>query len=196
MNNDTPRTDKFVATWDFYNDPFESIDHARTLERELTAATEQRDQWKNKYIQQNKDLGHELRDSNETIWSECALANVRLTHKHNPERTMNEEENDTEAELAAWELLREARLELTAVTEQRDRLLEQQEQWRLSSVCRELIEQRDRLAEALIKCREDSVCEQVRMEKCRYTKAADESQANIDRADKALQYLNQSPNNA
>jgi hypothetical protein len=52
-------------------------------------------------------------------------------------------------------------------------------------------EQRDRLAEALIKCREDSVCEQVRMEKCRYTKAADESQANIDRADKALQYLNQ-----
>ena len=56
-------------------------------------------------------------------------------------------------------------------------------------------EQRDRLAEALIKCREDSICEQVRMEKCRYTKAADESQANIDRADKALQYLNQ-PNNA
>jgi hypothetical protein len=35
---------------------------------------------------------------------------------------MNTEENDTEAELAAWELLREARLELTAVTEQRDRL--------------------------------------------------------------------------
>ena len=30
---------------------------------------------------------------------------------------------------------------LTAVTEQRDRLLEQQEQWRLSSVCRELVEQ-------------------------------------------------------
>jgi hypothetical protein len=37
---------------------------------------------------------------------------------------MNKEENDTEAELAAWELLREARLELTAVTEQRDRLAE------------------------------------------------------------------------
>jgi hypothetical protein len=54
-------------------------------------------------------------------------------------------------------------------------------------------EQRDKLAEALIKCREDSVCEQVRMEKCRYTKAAAESQANIDRADKALQSL--TPNN-
>jgi hypothetical protein len=37
---------------------------------------------------------------------------------------MNKEENDTEAELAAWELLREARLELAAVTEQRDRLVE------------------------------------------------------------------------
>jgi hypothetical protein len=45
MNTDTPtpRTDKFVATWDFYNDPFESIDHAQILERELTAVTEQRD---------------------------------------------------------------------------------------------------------------------------------------------------------
>jgi hypothetical protein len=39
--------------------------------------------------------------------------------------------------------------ELTAVTEQRDRLLEEREQWRMSSVCRELREQRDRLAEAL-----------------------------------------------
>jgi hypothetical protein len=38
--------------------------------------------------------------------------------------------------------------ELTAVTEQRDRLLEEREQWRMSSVCRELREQRDRLAEA------------------------------------------------
>lgn len=39
--------------------------------------------------------------------------------------------------------------ELTAVTEQRDRLLEQQEQWRLSSVCRELVEQRDEAREEL-----------------------------------------------
>ena len=54
----------------------------------------------------------------------------------------------------------------------------------------ELIEQRDKLAEALRKCREDSVCEQVRMEKCGYTSAANESQANIDRADEALQSLN------
>ena len=39
--------------------------------------------------------------------------------------------------------------ELTAVTEQRDKLLEQQEQWRLSSVCRELVEQRDEAREEL-----------------------------------------------
>ena len=45
MNTDTPtpRTDEFIATWDYYNDPFESIDHAQILERELTAVTEQRD---------------------------------------------------------------------------------------------------------------------------------------------------------
>ena len=34
----TPRTDEFIATWDFYNDPFESIDHAQILESELTTA--------------------------------------------------------------------------------------------------------------------------------------------------------------
>ena len=41
------------------------------------------------------------------------------------------------------------REDLAAVTEQRDRLLEEREQWRMSSVCRELREQRDRLMEAL-----------------------------------------------
>jgi hypothetical protein len=39
--------------------------------------------------------------------------------------------------------------ELTAAIEQRDMLLTEREQWRMSSVCRELSEQRDRLAEAL-----------------------------------------------
>jgi hypothetical protein len=37
---------------------------------------------------------------------------------------MNTEENDTEAELAAWELLREARLELTAARAEIERLKE------------------------------------------------------------------------
>ena len=39
--------------------------------------------------------------------------------------------------------------EVYELREQRDMLLEEREQWRMSSVCRELREQRDRLAEAL-----------------------------------------------
>jgi hypothetical protein len=39
--------------------------------------------------------------------------------------------------------------EVYELREQRDRLLEEREQWRLSSVCRELREQRDRLAEEI-----------------------------------------------
>ena len=92
------------------------------------------------------------------------------------------------------DILNNLEAELTAVTEQRDKFKSIAEtainDHEMSEIRNhKLTEQRDRLAEALIKCREDSVCEQVRMEKCRYTKAADESQANIDRADKALQYL-------
>ena len=39
--------------------------------------------------------------------------------------------------------------EVYELRKQRDRLLAEREQWRMSSVCRELREQRDRLAEAL-----------------------------------------------
>ena len=45
--------------------------------------------------------------------------------------------------------LDQVRIEREEAREQRDRLLEEREQWRLSSVCRELTKQRDRLAEAL-----------------------------------------------
>ena len=78
----------------------------------------------------------------------------------------------------ARELLREIRDDEVNAQDEADKFLRDHAPSELSKVT----EQRDRLAEALIKCREDSVCEQVRMEKCRYTKAADESQANIDRA--------------
>jgi hypothetical protein len=137
----------------------------------------ERDEWKAKFIQQNKDLGCEMMDPNGSI----------------------------------WDYAKKVQRELTVVTKQRNQLEERlrvelgghpdSELWgdagliaatmRCVDALDAVTEQRDRLAEALIKCREDSVCEQVRMEKCRYTKAADESQANIDRADKALQYLNQ-----
>ena len=62
--------------------------------------------------------------------------------------------------------------ELAEARGQRDRLLEEREQWRLSSVCRELVEQRDRLAEAL-----QNVINE------------DGTPISIDRADEALQSL-------
>jgi hypothetical protein len=45
MNTETPRTDKFTSTWDFHDEPFEAAEHARTLERELTAAQEELAEW-------------------------------------------------------------------------------------------------------------------------------------------------------
>lgn len=149
------------------------VKHAEILDQ----ARRERDEWKAKYIQQNKDLGCEQMDPNGTI----------------------------------WDYAKKVQRELTVVTKQRDNFEDRlrvelgghpdSELWgdagliaatmRCVDALDAVTEQRDRLAEALIKCREDSVCEQVRMEKCRYTKAADESQANIDRADKALQYLKQ-----
>jgi len=37
-----------------------------------------RDEWKAKYLQQNKDLGYELLDPNGTIWSECKRLQTEL----------------------------------------------------------------------------------------------------------------------
>jgi hypothetical protein len=85
---------------------------------------------------------------------------------------------------------------LTAVTEQRDRLLEEREQWRLSSVCRELTEQRDRLAEALENCREDSIellgeRDWWQLEnRCDYQQRYQDTRDNVTRADALLESLN------
>ena len=49
--------------------------------------TEQRDEWKAKYIQQNKDLGCELRDPNGTIWDHA--------------KTLQRERDEAREELAA-----------------------------------------------------------------------------------------------
>ena len=61
MNTDTPETDA-MEYFDAMCNPHRVVeaDFARKLERE-------RDEWKAKYIQQNKDLGCELRDPNGTI---------------------------------------------------------------------------------------------------------------------------------
>jgi hypothetical protein len=164
---------------DFIKGQQTRIHYAQNLEEELAAVTEQRDQWKDKYIQQNKDLGHELRDPNGTIWSECKRLQTELTavteqrdrawqkienqaeritylegatnHATGTPLSKAIEQRDRLAEqieanhkgtLMLEQMVYDAR-------EQRDRLLEEREQWRLSSVCRELTEQRDRLAEVL-----------------------------------------------
>jgi hypothetical protein len=45
---------------------------------ELTAITEQRDEWKAKYTQQNKDLGCEMMDPNGTIWDHAKKVQTEL----------------------------------------------------------------------------------------------------------------------
>jgi hypothetical protein len=53
----------------WYRDGADAVNELNRLERELSAMTAERDQWKAKYIQANKDYGCELRDPNGTIWS-------------------------------------------------------------------------------------------------------------------------------
>jgi len=65
MNTDTPtpRTDASVKRHNLCRlsgNDLVYADFPRQLERELAAVTEQRDEWKAKYIQQNKDLGYNL----------------------------------------------------------------------------------------------------------------------------------------
>ena len=61
MNTPTPETDAKQKLKDMIGDEYVSTDFARRLERE-------RDEWKAKYIKQNKDLGCEMMDPNGTIW--------------------------------------------------------------------------------------------------------------------------------
>ena len=64
MNTDTPETDAMVEQCQReINVPTNAIpaEFARKIERE-------RDEWKAKFIQQNKDLGCEQMDPNGTIW--------------------------------------------------------------------------------------------------------------------------------
>jgi len=63
----TPETESWCG-WGIGGLQVVPASFARKLERELAAMTEQRDEWKAKYIQQNKDLGCEMMDPNGTIW--------------------------------------------------------------------------------------------------------------------------------
>jgi chromosome segregation ATPase len=133
MNTDTPRTDKFTSTWDFHDEPFEAAEHARTLERELTAAREEIDMLKSKYADHHAEA--------ERLTSEINA----VTEQRDGLRSGIDYASD----------------QLHTVTEQRDELLRYNEAFRKETlICADCdairkeeydqaIEQRDRLAEAL-----------------------------------------------
>ena len=101
--SDTPETDRRIITQDprmcgcGYKSEIVFADFARRLERERDEAQEradtmfakhvdildqtrnEREEWKAKYIQQNKDLGCEMMDPNGTIWDYAKKVQRELT---------------------------------------------------------------------------------------------------------------------
>jgi hypothetical protein len=109
-------------------------DAYRELERE-------RDEWKAKFIKQNKDLGCEMMDPSGTIWDYASATqreNVQLKREVERERALANEA------IATWKKTREERDEALSDLEFRRDLFKLQEQ-QLNDVRAE----RDRLAEAL-----------------------------------------------
>jgi hypothetical protein len=106
MNTDTPETDEALSTAECESD---LVIRMRRMERE-------RDEWKAKFLQQNKDLGCELRDPNGTIWDHA--------------KTLQRERDEARAESIRWMSIAEGRGhaddedELAVVVKQRDRLAE------------------------------------------------------------------------
>ena len=143
----TPRTDEAWAAWQYAGSGM-SVHVGRELERELTAVTEQRDEWKAKFIQQNKDLGCEMMDPDGTIWdyakklqTELPAVTQQLTKANETIGTMIDE-------------IGMLQLKDKATTEQRDEALSDLEFRRdlyslQTKQLDDVREQRDRLAEAL-----------------------------------------------
>jgi hypothetical protein len=141
--NDTPETDGEWNRIACYDHPqFEQgiAEFARKLERE-------RDEWKAKYIQQNKDLGCELRDPNGTIWDHTKT--LQRERDEAREETIRTREfmgcgfAKAKEELATMETRHAATMMHTqSVVENSNQLREQRD---------DAERQRDRLAEALRK---------------------------------------------
>ena len=83
----------------------------------------ERDEWKAKYIQQNKDLGCELRDPNGTIWDHAKTLQRELAEARKWSSKLADVGDDLRAELD------EAQETIAAVTAQRDRLAEALREW-------------------------------------------------------------------
>jgi hypothetical protein len=150
MNTETPTPETDSA---YIQCPNEGAWDFRIRQEKTMAKLErERDEWKAKYIQQNKDLGHELRDPNGTIWSECKRLQTDLdvvTKQRDGLRSGIDYASD----------------QLHTVTEQRDELLRYNEAFRKETlICADCdairkeeydqaIEQRDRLADIVKKIR-------------------------------------------
>jgi hypothetical protein len=121
-------------------------DAYRELERE-------RDEWKAKYIQQNKDLGCEMMDPSGTIWDYASATqreNVQLKREVERERALANEA------IATWKKTREERdaaligyNECRATIEDARRALGATAHEGLLLAAMRVTEQLDRLAEAL-----------------------------------------------
>ena len=122
MNTDTPETDAAYKNhaWDMHDHI--PLEFARKLERE-------RDEWKAKYIQQNKDLRCEQMDPNGTIWDHA--------------KKLQDELDEARADAAMWKANHDNQVSLKSMLMDRpdlgDRAL------RIA----ELIRERDELAERL-----------------------------------------------
>jgi predicted nucleic acid-binding Zn-ribbon protein len=174
--SETPRTDvihELRKDRENLSQYFYMVDHARQLERELTAARAEITILKSKYADHHAE-------------AERLTSEIRL---------VTEQRDDL---LRYNEAFRKETLICTDCDsiskEEYDQAIERVDGLRsgidyASDQLHKVTEQRDRLAEALRKCREDSVCYQERMEVLGYVHAAKGSKANIDRADEALQSL-------
>jgi len=121
----TPRTDAVhLAALDLLDIRYDMMFVvAEKLETELIAMTEQRDEWKAKYIQQNKDLGCEMMDPNGTIWDHAKKVQLELTATR-AELSETQKDYMCLAELLDGHDATECRMNLVRLKGQRDSLAE------------------------------------------------------------------------
>ena len=120
--------------------PEEYYELRRRLERE-------RDEWKKKFIQQNKDLGCEMMDPNGTIWDYAKKLQDDIAGWETKWKCAVEMAAIAENERDELKQQLDAAIMLGKMQERRhERELEQvREQYRLSSVCRNLMIENQKL---------------------------------------------------
>jgi len=141
----TPRTNKaFLDGYTFCKeDMMPAVAFASQLERELTAARSEATHY--------EAVAQKATDNLIAVREELAIFKANNPKAHAAANRYREQRDAVTLRLG------NTQERMFNAERQRDRLLEQQEQWRLSSVCRELIEQRDRLAEALKRIADNNV---------------------------------------